>query len=390
MVSDTTRRCRFLSTVIKKPRCTSNSREKGLKNPNEDYNGRLMLAQSEITTLLDSNTDFESVADSIYDGSLKKFGHGKTKGIEPPVFNNKKERNLSHEKYEPMDQGLKTEEKKTLECDDFIEVKRKKSLKDTGGYITSSACKPSLLKAGNQKKLEKNGGMGKKNINNNNVINNNKNIIRSNNNINSSNVKYNSISINSNNNNEKTIINNKIDKSIGNTINNEKNNNPIDKNIRNSINNDKNTININNNEKNITSDKTINNIINNEKIINNNDKSKNIINNESNNIISLERINISINNEKNNINEKNQKTNTKNIINTTNNYIINEEKPIMNNVNKVLLIEQKLSKEISLFIEGMRPKIEELRILRGLVLKRLRFILACLFPRKFIYNELKY
>ena len=273
VVSDTTRKCHFPSILVKKNRCTSNSREKGLK-PTEDPSNRY-LAQSEITTLLDSNTDFESVADSLYGGSLKKSS--KMKGFEP-IFDNKKPRNLSHEKYEQAsDQkiGSKIEEKKALECEDFIEVKRKRSVKDTVSYITSSACKPSLKGAG--KKIAEKKTKGKEKIGGN-----------SNKHMNSSNYSCKS-------------INSIADIPMKNSMNNARNIGNCDKNNSSG--------NANGLEKKITPHK--------------------------------------------------------------------EEK-----VNKNALMEKKLSKEISTFIDGMRPKIEEIRVYRAVGLKRLRFILASLFPRK--------
>jgi len=246
VVSDTTRKCRFPSSLIKKNRCTSNSREKGQKQQEAQI--------SEITTLLDSNTDFESVADSVYEGSLKNNKQSKNK-VEPPVFNNKKERNLSHEKYEP-DQK---EDKKVNECEDFIEVKRKRSVKE-GSYITNSACKSSVLKS------------------------------------------------------------KKVKNSTNNTVAEQKN------------------------------------------------KERCVVTN-------------TIKEEKKKL-ENNKKIAEKNLIITNNVGVIVNPNVINIKKDPEKVLEKKLTKEISCFMDTLRPKLEEIRVFRGLVLKRLRFILACLFPRK--------
>ena len=372
VVSDTTRKCHFPSSLIKKHRCTSNSREKGVK-PNEDPKNRY-LAQSEITTLLDSNTDFESVADSVYEGSLKKSAKGI---VEPPsIVDNKKPRNLSHEKYEQADQkgGLKIEEKKASECENFIEVKRKRSVKETAGYITNSACKPSLK--GSKKIEERN---KKKKETTNNRVNNNNRISE----------RYEKIV-------EKNEKSEKIEKF-----------NPKNEKIEKVEKNEKI---VEKNEKIIEKNEKI--IEKNEKIIEKNEKKEKIL--PENKIIE----------KKDKIIEKKEKPEAKektvekplNSIeklekNEKMSYMLTPTAPLTQPCTlkitksmsqkltlikdplkdppankdekaKNVLLEKKLSKEISTFIDGIRPKIEETRMFRGLVLKRLRFILACLFPRK--------
>lgn len=299
VVSDTTRKCRFhFSSILKKQRCTSNSREKVVKPPVEDADTkRFLLAQSEITTLLDSNTDFESVADSMYEGSLKQSISGKNKGIEPPIFNNKKERKLSHEKYEQISSEQKVEDKKVSECEDFIEVKRKRSVKDHSAYITNSACKPSMLKGTINNKLEKK----------------QKNVCIS--------------SKNTNNNQGRLSIKVCTTTSSGGS-----------KYIPNS----------------------------NKNINNTNNKTQSIV--TTSNYTSGEFVK-----------QKEQKE--LQIVQE-----IKESTAISKNIKKTTLIEKKLSREISNFMDGMKPKIEELRVFRGLVLKRLRYIVACLFPRILCYN----
>lgn len=357
VVSDTTRKCRF-TALVTKARCTSNSREKGQKPE---------AGVSEITTFMDSNTDYESVADSNYEGSLRNPTSKQKNKVEPPVFNTKKERNLSHEKYETEQK----EEKKVSECD-FIEVKRKRSVKE-GSYITNSACKSSVLKS---KKIQ--GGNANTNeskklycYGDNNTIKEEKKKLENTTknktgNVSASKTKTPTTKISSNDNNK--VVHDSKNPISFNSANNDKQLNLVKASSTMSASGRKDVQEPFKSNKKEAQDVTIN-----------IKKEYNI--QESSNCNKKEPKDPTIP-KKDQLAENTPTVHKKNPL-ETNDPPKTEEAFKKESSEKAL--EKRLSKEISLFIDAMRPRLEEVRIHRGVVLKRLKFILACIFPRNFVF-----
>ena len=378
VVSDTTRKCRF-TALVTKARCTSNSREKGQKPE---------AGVSEITTFMDSNTDYESVADSNYEGSLRNPTSKQKNKVEPPVFNTKKERNLSHEKYETEQK----EEKKVSECD-FIEVKRKRSVKE-GSYITNSACKSSVLKS---KKIQ--GGNVNPNeskklycYGDNNTIKEEKKKLENttkNKAVNVSVCKTKNPTAKINPNDNSKVVNDKKNPIPFNGANNDQQLNLVKASSTMSASSRKDIHEPFKSNKKEPQDVSIN--IKKEYGIQESATSNKKEPKDPTILKKDQQVEINLPETLKNIKREAVEKTKKNPIDTP---TVHKKSPLETNdhqktedVNKKesseKALEKRLSKEISLFIDTMRPHLEEVRMHRGVVLKRLRFILACIFPRNF-------